>query len=69
MYFKVILISIIVVAIWVNVIQPMIEDWKFKWKMGEVDEEAEALKGKNHETYSSYEQTIYNLENTRFLRK
>lgn len=44
MYFKVILISILVVAIWVNVIQPMIEEWLFERRM--LADDAEVLRKK-----------------------
>jgi len=39
MYFKIIIISVIVVAVWVNAIQPMIEEWLFERRMKSDDEE------------------------------
>lgn len=44
MYLKIVLISMIVVAVWVNAIQPMINDWLFERRMREDDEALEKEK-------------------------
>ena len=41
MYIKIIIISFIVVALWVNVIQPAINEYLFERRMRQDDEEAE----------------------------
>ena len=38
MYFKIIIISTIVVAVWVNAIQPMINEWLFERAMKKDDD-------------------------------
>lgn len=58
MYFKVILISILVVAIWVNAIQPMIEAWLFERRM--LADDAEVARKKECEcTVKNYRKKYF----------
>lgn len=61
MYFKIILISIAVFALWCCVIQPLIEEAIFEWKMKKDDEEQNSKKESQY-TLASYHKKYFPVE-------